>query len=239
MHSGIAEIRYPAGVESPTLMIDLSRNLTHVNDAEIAVDGRRVTGSVSSGGFCNLENRYRVYFAIETEETPHSAGTFDEMHVNPGVSSAHGPRTGEYLAFEPGIKVLHVKVGLSYVSTANAEMNLAKEIPGWDFGKVRSDARAAWNEVLAHVVVSGGSEGRRKTFYTALYHSFLHPTVFNDVNGEYIGFDGKGHNSQRRNQYANFSGWDIYRSQVHLIAMLMPKLASDMAQSLVNDAEQG
>jgi predicted alpha-1,2-mannosidase len=239
VHSGIAEISYPAGVDSPTLLIDLSRNLTHVNDAEIAIDGRKVTGSVSSGGFCNLENRYRVYFAIETEETPQSAGTFDEMHVSPGTNSAHGARTGGYLAFEPGMKVLHVKVGLSYVSAANAEMNLAKEIPGWDFGKVRSEARGAWNEVLAHAVVSGGSEGRRKTFYTALYHSFLHPSIFNDVNGEYAGFDGKVHNSQGRSQYANFSGWDIYRSQVQLIAILMPKVASDIAQSLVSDAEQG
>jgi len=239
VHSGIAEIRYPAGTDPHTLLIDLSRNLTHVNDAEIAIDGHKVTGAVSSGGFCGLENRYRVYFAIESEETPQSAGTFDEMHVSSTVRSAHGPRTGGYLAFDAGMKVLHLKVGLSYVSAANAEMNLAREIPGWDFNKVRGDARAAWNDVLGHAVVSGGTEGRRKTFYTALYHSFLHPTVFNDVNGEYIGFDGKIHSSKGRNQYANYSGWDIYRSQVQLIAMLMPKVASDIAQSLVNDAEQG
>jgi predicted alpha-1,2-mannosidase len=239
VHSGIAEIGYPEGTDAHTLLIDLSRNLNQVHDAQIDIKGRRVTGSVAGGGFCNLENRYRVYFVIETEETPQSAGTFDEMSVKPDVNSSSGPRTGGYLAFDRGMKVLHLKVGLSFVSVANAELNLAKEIPDWDFAKVRKEARAAWNDALVHIVVSGGAEVRRKTFYTALYHSFLHPTIFNDVNGEYIGFDGKIHNLRGRNQYANFSGWDIYRSQVQLIAMLMPQVASDIAQSLVNDAEQG
>ncbi|MGA2349540.1 MAG: GH92 family glycosyl hydrolase [Terracidiphilus sp.] len=239
VHSGIAQISYPTGADPRTLLIDLSRNLTHVNDAQIDIKGRRVTGSVASGGFCSLDNKYRVYFVIETKETPQSAGTFDEMKINHDVSSASGPRTGGYIAFDGGMNVLHIKVGLSYVSAANAEINLAKEIPGWDFAKVRNEARDAWNETLSHAVVTGGDEARRKTFYTALYHSFLHPSIFNDVNGEYLGFDEKVHSLRGRNQYANFSGWDIYRSQVQLIAMLMPKVASDIAQSLVTDAEQG
>jgi len=239
VHSGIAEISYPAGVDAHTLLIDLSRNLNHVYDAQIEIKGRRVTGYVAGGGFCNLENRYRVYFVIETEETPQSAGSFDEMKVNPGMVSSSGPRTGGYLAFDRGMKALHLKVGISFVSVANAEMNLEKEIPGWDFDKVRSEAYAAWNEKLAHIVVSGGDDERRKSFYTALYHAFLHPSIFNDVNGEYLGFDGKIHNSHGRTQYANYSGWDIYRSEVQLISMLMPKVAGDIAQSLVNDAEQG
>lgn len=239
VHSGIAEISYPAGADSHTLLIDLSRNLNHVDDAQIEITAQKVTGSVAGGGFCGLENRYRVYFAIETEEAPQSSGTFDESGINSGVGSASGPRMGGYLAFDPGVKVLHFKVGLSFVSTANAEMNLAKEIPGWELSKVRSDARGAWNEALAHATVSGGTEEKRRIFYTALYHSFLHPTVFNDVNGEYIGFDGKTHELGGRNQYANFSGWDIYRSEVQLIAMLMPKVASDIAQSLVTDEVEG
>lgn len=239
VHSGIAEIRFPAGADAHTLLIDLSRNLTHVNDAQIAIEGRRVTGSVASGGFCSLENHYRAYFVIEAEETPQSAGTFDEMRIHPSARSASGPRTGGYLAFDPGTRVLHLKVGLSFVSAANAEANLDSEIPGWSLDKVRNEARAAWNEALGHIVVSGGTEPRRKTFYTALYHSLLHPTVFSDVNGEYLGFDGQVHAAHDRKHYANFSGWDIYRSQVQLLAMLMPDVASDIAQSLVTDADQG
>ena len=240
VHSGIAEIRYPSGTDTHTLLIDLSRNLTHVHDAEIAIKGQRVTGSVQSGEFCFHDNHYRVYFALEAEESPQSAGTFDEMQLSNGSNTAKGPRVGGYLVFTPATKVLHVKVAISYVSTANAAMNLEKEIPGWDFEKVRSDAQAAWSTVLNHAVVEGGSESQQKVFYTALYHSLLHPTIFNDVNGQYMGFDEKVHQvAAGHKQYANYSGWDIYRTQVQLIAMLLPDVASDMAQSLVTDAEQG
>lgn len=240
VHSGIAEIRFPPGAHAHTLVIDLSRNLTHVYDAEISIRGSRITGSVASGEFCFHDNHYRVYFALETEETPQWVGTFDEMQMSKGSHAAKGPRVGGYLAFSPATEALHVKVGISFVSAANAKMNIAKEIPGWDFEKVRSDAQAAWNAVLDHVVVEGGSESQRKVFYTAMYHSLLHPTVFNDVNGEYLGFDEKVHRlAEGHNQYANFSGWDIYRSEVQLIALLLPDVGSDIAQSLVTDAEQG
>ena len=109
----------------------------------------------------------------------------------------------------------------------------------WDLDEVRRDARAAWNSALGRVRVSGGTDEDRKVFYTALCHSLLHPSVFNDVNGEYIGFDDKVHLAQGRTQYATFSGWDIYRSQLQLLGMLFPEVTIDMAQSLVVDAEQG
>jgi predicted alpha-1,2-mannosidase len=240
VHSGIAEISYPAGTDEHTLLIDLSRNLTHVHDAEIAIRGNRITGSVSSGEFCFHENHYRIFFALETQEGSQAAGTFDEMRVSEGSHEARGPRVGSYLVFAPATRLVHLKVGISYVSAANAAMNLEKEIPGWDFERVHRDALAAWGAVLDHAVVEGGNESQRRVFYTAMYHSLLHPTVFNDVNGEYLGFDEKVHQvAVGHKQYANFSTWDIYRSQVQLIALLLPDVASDIAQSLVTDAEQG
>ena len=93
--------------------------------------------------------------------------------------------------------------------------------------------------VLSHAQVSGGTAAERTVFYTALYHAMLHPSTNSDVNGEYMGFDGKVHKVAGRVQYANYSGWDIYRSQVQLITMLFPKIGSDIAKSLVVDAQQG
>ena len=76
-------------------------------------------------------------------------------------------------------------------------------------------------------------------FYTSLYHSLMHPNTFNDVDGRYTGFDGEIHEvAAGHTQYANFSDWDTYRSLAALHAVLAPERASDMAQSLVNDAEQ-
>jgi predicted alpha-1,2-mannosidase len=239
-HSGIGEFDFPANSSNPTLRIDLAQTLSNgVDLAEIQFQGRMMTGSVAAGGLCAHRLVYRVYFAIESEQAPQSFGTFNEIEAAPGNRSAMGPRVGGYWSFAPSTRTVRIRVGISFVSVANAKANLRHEIPGWDLKKVQNDARAAWNDALGRVQVEGGREQDRKLFYTALYHSLLHPSIFSDVNGEYIGFDSRIHNDGGHPQYTNFSGWDIYRSEVQLLAMLFPREASDMAQSLVRDAEQG
>jgi predicted alpha-1,2-mannosidase len=237
--SGIAKFSFSESKDPHTILLDLSRNLTRVNEAEIHVHGQTATGWVASDEFCGNENHYRVYFSLEVDQAPQSAGTFDEFKIKPGSELQKGPRAGGYLTFSSSVTSLLLKVGISYVGIANATQNLNQEIPEWDFDQTRRQARSAWNEALGHVQVEGGSEKHQRIFYTALYHSLLHPSLFSDCNDEYIGFDEQIHHTAGRLHYANFSGWDIYRSQVQLIAMLFPKVASDMAQSLVLDAEQG
>jgi predicted alpha-1,2-mannosidase len=237
--SGIAKFSFSDSKDAHTVLLDLSRNLTRVNDAEIQVRGKTATGWVASDEFCGNENHYRVFFSLEIEQVPESTGTFDEFKIKPGSEMEKGPRAGGYLTFASSVTGLTLKVGISYVSIANATQNLNQEIPEWDFDKTRRQARKEWNEALGHVQVEGGTEKQQRIFYTALYHSLLHPSLFSDWSDEYIGFDEQVHRTGGRLHYANFSGWDIYRSQVQLIAMLFPKVASDMAQSLVLDAQQG
>lgn len=239
VHSGIATFEYPAGGDPHTLLLDLSRSLNQTYNAQIHIDGSHITGSVSGGAFCGFKNRYTMYFSLRTDETPQMSGTFDEAHMHPSLEEATGPRIGGYLQFAPSARAVTIKLGVSFVSIANADANLAAEIPAWNFAKVKNDASDAWSDVLAHAVVSGGTATDRKVFYTAMYHAMLHPTVFSDVNGEYMGFDEKVHKVEHRIQYANYSGWDIYRSQVQLITMFFPRVGSDIAQSLVTDAEEG
>ena len=80
-----------------------------------------------------------------------------------------------------------LKVALSPVSIEGARKNLAAELPGWDFDKVRADAKAAWNKELSKIEVSGGTDAQTTTFYTALYHTMIQPNIFNDVDGSYRG----------------------------------------------------
>lgn len=239
LRSGLAEIDFPADGDVHTLFVDLSRNLSRVTGADVTVHDGRMTGSVKSAGFCGMEDSHRIYFSFQTDAAPEKQGTFSEAGFA-GPGSAEGQRTGGYLIFPAGTRKVHLKVGISYVSVANAEENAANEIPGWKFQELRQQARDEWNDKLSHIDVQGGSEKSRRVFSTALYHALLHPSVFSDANGEYIGFDDKIHHVEEgRLQYANFSGWDIYRCQVELLAMLFPKQASDIAESLVKDAEQG
>jgi len=160
--------------------------------------------------------------------------------VKEGRRSVTGPKTGGFVGFDTNKdNVVELKVALSYVSVADAWKNLDKEIPGWDFGVVRKAADDTWNRELSQIAISGGKPEEQRVFYTALYHALLAPNVFSDVNGEYRGFDNHVHVAKGYTQYANYSGWDIYRDAMQLISLLHPKAASDMIRSLVVDEQQG
>ncbi|MDE3058227.1 MAG: glycoside hydrolase family 92 protein, partial [Bacteroidota bacterium] len=102
------------------------------------------------------------------------------------------------------------------------------------------NAAGAWNGWFNKIQITGGTRGELETFYSMMYHTLLGPTVCSDVNGQYMGYDGQVHTTESgRLQYANFSGWDIYRSECQFLAMIAPKEAGDMAESLLNDYRQG
>jgi predicted alpha-1,2-mannosidase len=100
--------------------------------------------------------------------------------------------------------------------------------------------RAAWNRQLGRIAIGGGTEDERTVFTTALYHSLIDPGIVSDADGRYRGMDGQIHRlaGKQAAQYGNFSGWDVYRSQVQLITLLDPKAGADIAQSLLNQADQ-
>ena len=136
---------------------------------------------------------------------------------------------------------MQAKVGISYVSVANAVANRAADIPAFDFAATKQAAHDSWNQLLGRLQVAGGTAAQQRVFYTALYHSLLHPNVFSDRNGQYIGFDNQVHTvaSGHSAHYANFSGWDIYRTQAQLTALVAPAQTSDIAQSMLADYAQG
>jgi predicted alpha-1,2-mannosidase len=131
-----------------------------------------------------------------------------------------------------------VRIGVSFTSLAGARRNLRAEAGRGGFGAARARARTDWNAALSHATVSGGPRRLTRLFYTSLYHALLHPNVVSDVDGTYLGMDGRRHQDRRHEHYANFSGWDVYRSQQQLVAVLFPRRASDIAQTLVSGARE-
>jgi putative alpha-1,2-mannosidase len=153
-----------------------------------------------------------------------------------------GPATGAWVTFDTTANpVVKVQVSISYVSVANAEANLSADNPGWDLPALRARTYAQWQRLLSKFQIGGGTTAQQQTFYTALYHAFTDPSLFSDANGQYPGFDGKTHEiaKSQGGEYANFSGWDIYRSEVPLMALADPTLTGDAMQSLVDIGAQG
>lgn len=243
--AGMARFTFPAGVPARLLVNagssteSIPGGSTDFNNDGIALGTDAFLGFARAGHFCQSDSHYTVYASGKFSKPFRKAAVWQDGTVRAGAKSAEGRRAGVWLDFGNVHSVL-LKVGLSFVSEINAGNNLDKEIPGWDFDAVHAKAKAAWDELLSHVAVEGGTADQRKIFYTGVYHSFLSPNIFSDEDGHYMGFDEKMHSvaGKQKAQYANFSDWDIYRNTVQWQALFFPERASDMDQSLVNDAEQ-
>ncbi len=239
--AGIGSFAFPASAFSG-LLFNVGRDGSGVDSASIDIAGdRSISGRVSSGRFCGMnQNKYTVYFAAEFNRPFTRFGTWTGPSLHPGRRSLIGAKSGGFIEFDTtASQVVEMKVALSYVSAAKARRNLEAEIPAWDFDAVREAGHKQWKHDLELITVSGGTDEEKRVFYTALYHALLHPNIFSDFDGQYIGFDHQIHLAKGINIYANFSGWDIYRCQVQLLAMLFPKESSDMVTSLVLAAQQG
>ncbi|HWT50272.1 MAG TPA: GH92 family glycosyl hydrolase [Mycobacterium sp.] len=237
--TGIGRFRYPHNGRPALFHVrsGASRGGNSRAAIQIGEDNTTITGWATSGGFCGKKNTYTVYFAMKFSEPFTSYGAWDGYSVYAGARSAASPHSGGYVEFPAG-SVLEVRTAISYVSVDGARANLAAE-GGAGFDAVRTAALSQWNATLSRIAVAGRNVRNLDAFYTCLYRSLLHPNTFNDADGRYIGFDGSIHTvANGRTQYTNFSDWDTYRSLAALQGLLFPKQASDMAQSLVNDAEQ-
>ena len=236
--TGFGKFTFPVG-DMGTLLVNAGGSANGNRDDEtwIAVAGpREVTGAATSGD-CGGWFSYRVYFAIEFDRSLSDFGTWNGDRLIPHTILSQGATSGVYLTFDTTeSQVVQVRVGISYVSVENAKRNLRDENPDWDFNKIRARAAVAWNTRLSAIEVDGGTDDQKTVFYTALYHSFIHPSIFSDSNGEYLGFENKIHSTNSA-QYHNVPTWDDYRSLMPLLALIAPE-TSAMMQSLVNDARQ-
>ncbi|WP_433367510.1 GH92 family glycosyl hydrolase [Actinoplanes sp. CA-142083] len=214
-----------------------------VFDSEIHVVGdRTVEGRVHAGNFCAGKDDHTVYFTAQFDRPFASFGTWRGSTLSTGSRDASGSGgNGASVTFDASSSnTVTVKVGLSYTGVAGARANLAAETGDtFDFDQVRASLRAKWVAALAKIKIDGGTDERRVAFYTALYHSLLHPNLAGDVDGSYVGFDRAVHKADGYTPYQNFSLWDTYRPQNQLLELLTPDVARDVALSVVAIGRDG
>ncbi|MET0404989.1 MAG: GH92 family glycosyl hydrolase [Cystobacter sp.] len=260
--TAVGRFAFPAD-KPANVLIRTSDSQTGSTAAVTRIDAekRTVSGSVTSGNFCGYlandrrESYYTLHFVAVFDQPFTVGGTWRDGTVTPDATSTEGGTTygeqgfppagkgsGGWVVFDPKTTpVVNVRIGVSYVDEAGARANLEEESPATaTLEATQAATRDAWEKLLGRVRIEGGSRDDRTVFYTALYHSFIHPTLHSDVDGRYLGMDGRIHevSGTQKEQYANFSGWDVYRSQVQLVALLEPKVGSDLVQSLLNQANQ-
>ncbi|UOX88726.1 GH92 family glycosyl hydrolase [Amycolatopsis sp. FBCC-B4732] len=260
--TAVGTLVYPVG-KPASLLFRTSNSLNGSEDAETHLDpaNRKVTGSVLTGAFCgrranggvnNRKSYYRLFFTAQFDQPFAGTGTWKDATLQPGgldQTGGEGYATGKdragrgsggYVTFAPGSKVT-MRIAISYVSLDGAERNLrAEQPPNSTVDSVAGRTKRAWNTELNRAQVGGGTANQRIVFTTALYHGLQQPNLVSDVDGRYLGMDRQVHRVEpgQDAQYSNFSGWDQYRAQVQLLALLEPRVAGNFAQSLYNYAKQ-
>ena len=230
--TGMASYEYPADQQYGTVIIGGGISATPIEQAAIVITApNKCEGYAEGGNFCGLRTPYKVYFVAEFDADALESGTWKRDELKPNTTFAEGEYSGVYFTFDVSKKKnVQYKIGVSYVSVENARENLKAENTGWDFLQIQNQAESKWNHYLGKIEVEGTNPDRATQFYTHLYRSFIHPNVCSDVNGEYMGADFRVHKS-RSKHYTSFSNWDTYRTQIQLLSMLDPEVASDIVIS--------
>ncbi|KGO85495.1 sugar hydrolase [Flavobacterium rivuli WB 3.3-2 = DSM 21788] len=173
----------------------------------------------------DADNIYKGFWRRfdETKNFPEAAGKNLKMYFD------FDTKEGE---------AIMIKMALSPVSTAGALANMKQEIPHWDFEKTKRDGQQLWEKELDKVKVETINEADKVNFYTALYHAFINPTVYMDIDGSYKGLDQNIHKAEGFTNYTTFSLWDTYRALHPLFNIVQPKRNADMIQSMLAHHDQ-
>jgi predicted alpha-1,2-mannosidase len=229
--TGVFRFALPSGTAA-NLSIDVARGISwRRNDGRIdSVSNEEIVGSAGFGGFCAQPAGGRIYFVARVDRPSDSSGL-----VVDGTRSEAATGSGDVMAFfryeEAPASPVTIWVGLSWVSTDAARANLDAEQRAFD--QARDAAALAWQERLGRVEVEGGTHEDQVRFYTALYHSLIHPSIVHDVDGTYPRFasDEVG-NAGEEPRFTVFSLWDTYRSVHPLLTLVYPETQLAMLRSM-------
>lgn len=196
-----------------------------------------ISGSRISEGW---GGRRAIYFVMQISQPFDAFGIErDSQRLAPGIKEARGKLVKAFFNYRTTAReVVMVKVGISGTGIDGARKNLETEIPGWNFDGVRAAARRQWGKVFDAVRIKTFDPHIQKTFYANLYLTCLAPTLFNDVDGTYRGYDHQNHPDGGFQNYTTISIWDIYRAEWPLLNLLHPTRVDDMVQAMLAEYAQ-
>lgn len=250
--AGINRFLFPSG--KANVLLNLGLGLTNEQGAMLKmVSPTEVEGLRMVGSFCynSAEKAYPVYFVAKISEKPSHRGIWKNATKYEGVEAQWmtyngktrmkdnftrevvGDSIGAYFSYNfDKPTIIELRVGVSYVSIANARENLKREIGEKTFEEIKKETQQAWEKQLSVVKIDSDDKEKKEIFYTGLYHASIHPNISNDVNGDYVQSDGQIGNTKGA-RYTVFSLWDTYRNYHQLFTLLYPEQQLDMVGSML------
>ena len=232
--AGFHKYQFPAGDSG--IIIDLHHNLHNQKVLQSSIEimsnteirGMRITAGWSKRDYVYFYAKFDKPFTVKLYQQNKEVGGYklDDENVK-AVLTFDNP------------KEVNVKVGISPVDEKGALNNLDTEIPDWDFDKVRVLANDSWEQQLQKIKVEGGTRDQQTIFYTGMYHAFIHPSTYSDVDKRFRGQDLKIHTLDKGTYYTVFSLWDTFRAQMPLVDLIQPSKTNEFINSMLLKYQQG
>ncbi len=228
---GLHRYTFPAAGESHVIL-DLWHGINNNPiEAQATVENdHTITGYRRSRGWGGQK---AFYFALEFSKPFDTFALQMDNKLTDAKEAKAGSVRGHFdFKTKAGEQVL-AKVALSTVSVEGAKKNLAAELPGWDFDAVETAADKQWQEALSSIDIQTHDDAQRRTFYTALYHTMMAPTILNDVDGQVRGPDNKVHTTDGFSYYTEMSLWDTFRAENPLMTLTQPQRVNDIVRTML------
>ena len=235
--SAVLKFTLPQGKNS--VLIDLSR----INSMDTAfsirwISDTEIEGMRTDGQFCGKPGLHRVYFYAKLSVKPSVAGILkNNVVLSEKECAVKRDKLTAFAGYDVTSEkeVVEVRAAVSYVSTANAKLNLETEIGDKTFDAVMTECEDTWNKMLSRIEVEGGTVEQKTKFYTAIYHTMSHPNILNDVNGEYPAMETmKTMKASGHERYTLYSLWDTYRTLHPFFTLAYPQVQSGMVNSMLD-----
>lgn len=253
LRTGLTRFTFPKGKSH--ILMNLGEGLTNESGAYLRrVNDREIEGMKLLGTFCyNPQAVFPIYFVMRINKAPQQTGYWKFQRKMNGIEAEWDQDNGKYKLYTQYDRDLagddigawftfdtedneqiEVAVGVSFVSMENARQNLEVEQHGAGFDEIHASARKQWNDDLSRITVEGGTKAQKTVFYTALYHTLIHPNILQDVNGEYPAMETGETKVTKNNRYTVYSLWDTYRNLHQLMTLVYPERQIDMVRTMID-----
>ena len=232
---GIQRYTFPKAESAIFLNLKKAMNWDETQDSYIEqVDSVTLKGYRYSNGWARNQ---KIYFYTKFSRPFDSLQLDKSPIIKDGKENGHGYVARINYNTSENEQIV-IRTAISGVSMEGAERNFMAEAQESDFDSYLCKAKKMWNDALGKIEVGNSDMDETVTFYTALYHSMLAPTIYGDVDGSYYGPDKKIHKADGWTNYSTFSLWDTYRAAHPLFTIIQPERVNDMVKSLITFSEQ-
>jgi predicted alpha-1,2-mannosidase len=191
-----------------------------------------------------------VYFVIQLDQPFRRLNSWQHGKTKRGITAFEGEKGGVFMDFKTTAQEqIKMKVGISYVSEAQARNNIETELPHWDFDQVVRESRSEWNEKLGRIIVEGNTEQQVRRFYTDLWKALQGRRIISDANGQYCDMTGDGPRTGQIpldengkplfNHYNSDSFWGAQWTITSLWQLVYPEIAEEFVHSMLMMYDDG